>query len=271
MNGELLPLVLIHGYPLDHTMWFGVIAALGSGVRPIAPDLRGFGKSGPPQGEPSMDAMAQDVINLLGRDNIPRAVIAGMSMGGYVALAMAEMAREKVAGLALVNSQCYADTEEARKGRRELIKKVRAEGVAAASHAVIPKMFAPATVNNPDFQRFPIAGAEAAGVEGICWALEAMVRRPDRCHVLSEAAFPTLVLHGSEDKFIPGEKARKMAELNPATHFATIKGAGHGAVMEAPDDVARILRKFLGLCSNPTAAAGQTSADLESAATHQGS
>src|ERR1051325_4231805 len=128
MAEELLPLVLIHGYPLDHTMWFGVIAALGGGVRTIAPDLRGFGKSGAPHGEPSLDALAEDIIHLLERDEIPRAVIAGMSMGGYVALALAEMARERVAGLALVNSQTYADTDEARNGRREMIKKVRVEG-----------------------------------------------------------------------------------------------------------------------------------------------
>src|ERR1044072_1296618 len=101
MSGELLPLVLIHGYPLDHTMWFGVIAALGAGVRTIAPDLRGFGKAGLPHREPSVDAMAQDIVSLLDRENIPRAVIAGMSMGGYVALAVAELARERVAGLAL--------------------------------------------------------------------------------------------------------------------------------------------------------------------------
>src|SRR3954463_12174882 len=100
MSGELLPLVLIHGYPLDHTMWFGVIAALGGGVRTIAPDLRGFGKSEEPEGEPSLDAMAQDIVGLLDRNEIPRAVIAGMSMGGYVALALAEIARERVAGLA---------------------------------------------------------------------------------------------------------------------------------------------------------------------------
>src|SRR6185295_8780031 len=170
----------------------------GGGVRTIAPDLRGFGKAGPPHGEPSLDAMAQDIINLLDRDNIPRAAIAGMSMGGYVSLAVAEMARERVAGLALVNSQTYADTEEARNGRREMIQKVEAGGPSVAAQAVIPKMFAPSRINNPDFQKFPINGAEAAGVEGISWALEAMARRPDRSHVLVEATFPILILHSPE-------------------------------------------------------------------------
>src|SRR4051812_7635558 len=251
MSGELLPLVLIHGYPLDHTMWFGVIAALGGGVRVIAPDLRGFGKSGAPTGEPSIDAMAQDVINLLDRENIARAVIAGMSMGGYVSLAFAELAREKVAGLALVNSQTYADTEDARKARREMIQKVQAEGPQAAAQAILPKMFTAVRVNNPDFQKFPINGAEAAGVEGICWALEAMARRPDRSHIIVEATFPTLILHSDEDQLIPLEKARKMAGLNPQTHFALVKTGGHGAAMAVPDEVANYLRKFLEMCSAP--------------------
>ena len=251
MAEELLPLVLIHGYPLDHTMWFGVIAALGGGVRVIAPDLRGFGKTGAPHGEPSLDAMAQDVINLIDRENIPRAVIAGMSMGGYVALAFAELAREKVAGLALVNSQTYADTDEARNGRREMIRKVQAEGARIAAEAIIPKMFTPTRASNPDFQKFPINGAEAAGVEGICWALEAMARRPDRSHVISNATFPTLILHSEDDHLVPLDKARKIAGLNPQTHFANVKDAGHGAAMAVPDEVANYLRKFLDICSAP--------------------
>jgi pimeloyl-ACP methyl ester carboxylesterase len=251
MTGELLPLVLIHGHPLDHTMWFGVIAALGGGVRAIAPDLRGYGKAGRPEGEPSLEAMAQDIVSLLDRDEVPRAVIAGMSMGGYVALALAEMARERVAGLALVNSQTYADNAEGREGRREMIQKIRAEGPDSAAQAIIPKMFTAAHAKNPDFQKFPVNGAAAAGIDGLCWGLEAMARRPDRSHVISDASFPTLVLHSDDDRIVPLEKARRIAELNPQTHFALVKGAGHGAAMEAPDDVATFLRRFLELCSAP--------------------
>jgi pimeloyl-ACP methyl ester carboxylesterase len=250
MSRELLPLVLIHGYPLDHTMWFGVIAAFGAGVRTIAPDLRGFGKSAtPPEGEPAIEAYAREILRQLEADNIPRAVIAGMSMGGYVGLALAEIAREKVAGLAMINSQCFADTEEARKGRRELIQKVRERGPSVAAQAAIPKMFAASRTSDPDFQRFVIQGADAAGIEGISWALEAMARRTDRSHILTDALYPTLVLHSDDDQFIPVEKARKMSELNPATHFVSLKNAGHAAAIEAPDEVANTLRKFLELCS----------------------
>src|SRR5690348_3702228 len=113
-----LPIVLIHGYPLDRSMWYGVIAALGAGVRVIAPDLRGFGKAAPAEGEPSVEAMAEDVLELLMAEKIDRALIAGMSMGGYVALALSELDPNRVAGLALINSQVYADTDEVRAGRR---------------------------------------------------------------------------------------------------------------------------------------------------------
>jgi pimeloyl-ACP methyl ester carboxylesterase len=203
--------------------------------------------------------MASDIIEQLNRDGIQRAVVAGMSMGGYVALSMVEQAREKIAGLALVSSQTYADTDEGRAGRREMIQKVQAQGPGVAAAAIIPKMFTPARAQNPDFQRFATAGAEASGVEGICWALEAMARRPDRSRLVEEGVLPTLVLHGLEDQLIPLEKARRIAELNPATHFVTVKNAGHGAAMETPDEVATALRKFVELCSKPAEGAAQPS------------
>jgi pimeloyl-ACP methyl ester carboxylesterase len=247
----MLPLVLLHGYPLDHTMWFGVIAALGSGIRSIAPDLRGFGKTGEPHGDPSIDAMAEDVLELLRRDEIDRYVLAGMSMGGYVALAMAELAPDSIAGLAMINSQCYADSDDTKKSRREMIKKVRAEGPRAAAAASIPKMFAANHTDNPDYQAFVSEGAEKAGMAGICWALEAMARRPERCATMAESKTPTMIVHSAEDKFIPIDRAREMAKLRPDIHFVTVPNAGHAAVIESPDQVAAALRRFVELCSFP--------------------
>lgn len=254
MRTNYLPLVLIHGYPLDHSMWFGVIAALGGGLRTVSPDLRGFGKAGPPHDDPAIEGYAEDILRALKRDKIEKAVVAGMSMGGYVALALAEMAPKTLGGLALVNSQCFADTEEARNGRREMIKKVRAEGIGAAVRAVIPRMFAPARAENPDYQKFVVEGAEAAGVEGICWALEAMARRPDRSHVVADAEFPILALHSLDDRLVPIEKARQMAALNPKVFTVALQNCGHGAAMELPDEVATPMRKFVEICSEPQAA-----------------
>lgn len=249
MGNSPLPLVLLHGYPLDRSIWFGVAAALGAAVHTIAPDLPGFGKSEPLRGEPSIDAYAEEVLSMLEREKITRAVIAGMSMGGYVALALAERAPEVVAGLVLVNSHCYADTDEARAGRQEMIKKIRAEGPRVAAQAIIPKMFAPSRTDDPDFQRFALEGAEAAGVAGLTWALEAMARRPDRSKVIANAKFPILIIDGAEDRIVPRDKARQMADLNPRSQIAVVKNVGHGAVMEAPDEVASILRTFSEFCA----------------------
>jgi pimeloyl-ACP methyl ester carboxylesterase len=256
-----LPLVLIHGYPLDHTMWYGVIAALGSGVRVVSPGLRGFGKALNGGGEPRIESMAEDILALLTQEGIEKAVVAGMSMGGYVALAMAELAPEKIAGLALVNSQVYADTDEQRQARREMIKKVRSEGPSAAAQAINPKFFSPNRKEHPEYLRFAIDGADRAGVEGISWALEAMAQRPDRSAVIADGKFPVLILHSADDRIVPLEKARQMAALNRQSHLVVVKNAGHAAAIEAPDEVAAALRRFLEICSEvPEEAAATASA-----------
>src|SRR4029434_2037975 len=140
--------------------------------------------------EPSLELIADDVARQLPGE----AVIAGFAMGGYVALARAEKHPELVAGLALINSQAAADTEEARQGRRAMIEKVRKEGTRAATDVASPKLSA-----NPreELSRYALKGAERAGVAGITWALEAMARRPDRTQVLRRLGKPMLILHST--------------------------------------------------------------------------
>lgn len=229
------PLVLLHGYPFDHTMWEKVVAKFEADRRFLAPDQRGFGVE-PGSAEPSLELMADDVAQQLPGE----AVIAGFSMGGYVALALAEKRPELVAGLALINSQAAADTEEARQGRRAMIEKVRKEEVRAATDAAIPKLFA-----NPreELSRYALNGAERAGVAGITWALEAMARRPDRTQMLRQLGKPILILHSTEDKFIPVTRARELATSLKAK-YVEIEGAGHCTPLEAPDKVAAAIKDF---------------------------
>jgi pimeloyl-ACP methyl ester carboxylesterase len=229
------PLVLLHGYPFDHTMWEKVVATFEADRRFLAPDLRGFGVE-PGQAEPSLELMADDVAQQLPGE----AVIAGFSMGGYVALALAEKHPELVAGLALINSQAAADTDEARLGRRAMIEKVRKEGTGAATDAAIPKLFA-----NPraELSRYALNGAERAGVAGIGWVLEAMARRPDRTDVLRQLRKPILIVHSTDDKFIPATRARELA-ANLKAKYVEIEGAGHGTPLEAPDKVALAIKDF---------------------------
>jgi pimeloyl-ACP methyl ester carboxylesterase len=230
------PLVLLHGYPFDHTMWDNVVAKFEPDRRFLAPDLRGFGVE-VAGAEPSLDVMAEDV----GRQLPGEAVIAGFSMGGYVALALADRCPELVVGLVLINSQAAADTDEARQGRRTMIAKVRKEGTRAATDAAIPKLFA-----NPreELTRYALKGAERAGVAGITWALEAMARRPDGTPVLQRLGKPILIVHSTDDKFIPTTRARDLA-ANLKAKYVEIEGAGHCTPLEAPDKVAAALKDFV--------------------------
>jgi 3-oxoadipate enol-lactonase len=242
------PLLLIHGYPFDHTLWDFVVKELKDDAKIFAPDLPGFGTTPLLQSGPSIDVFADELLDLLNRNDIDRIVIAGMSMGGYIALSFAERYSERLAGLALIATQASADTDEMRQGRRQMIEKVRATGPRTAAEAALGKVFAERNKSKPALQKFVFDGAEKAGTEGITWALEAMARRPDRIAFLSKIDVPVVVLHGVEDKFIPVERAREMARKIPKAEFIEVTEAGHGLPVlpvEAPREVASALRDLL--------------------------
>jgi 3-oxoadipate enol-lactonase len=245
MTMDLPPLILVHGYPFDHTLWDSVARTLGNRTKVFAPDLPGFGGRSTPVADPSIDIMADEIAELCESEHFDRVVVVGMSMGGYVALSLAERYPDKLAGLGLVSTQAGADTEETRKSRQEMIRKVRAEGPQSAAIAAIPKLFAPGHINNEALKKIPTEGARRAGVEGICWALEAMARRPDRRGILKSIQVPVLVLHGSEDQFIPRERARQMADEIPDGEYMEIAGSGHALPVEAPEAVVQSLRRLL--------------------------
>jgi len=230
------PLVLLHGYPFDHTMWEKVVAKFEPDRRFLTPDLRGFGvEIGP--AEPSLELMAEDVAQQLSGE----AVVAGFSMGGYVALALAEKHPELIASLALINSQAAADTDEVRQGRRMMIEKVRKEGTRAATDAATPKLFA---YPREELTLYALKGTERADVAGITWALEAMARRSDRTPVLQRLGKPILIVHSTEDKFIPVMRARDLAASVKAK-YVEIEGAGHCTPLEAADKVAAAIKDFV--------------------------
>jgi pimeloyl-ACP methyl ester carboxylesterase len=226
-----LPLILLHGYPFDSSMWKLTRKHLAWKGKVIAPNLWPT-----PSPEPSLEMVADDLAPLVPGP----AVIAGFSMGGYVALALADRHPHLVAAIALINSQSAADTDEVRQGRRTMVEKVKKEGIRPATDAALPKLFAK---QDPALTRYPLKGAERAGAEGITWALEAMARRPDRTPVLQRLGQPILIVHSAEDKFIPVTRARDLASVLKAK-YVEIDGAGHCTPLEAPEKVAAALSEF---------------------------
>ena len=238
-------LVLIHGYPFDHTLWDGVLQDLDPEVKVIAPDLRGFGGPEPGDQAPSLDVMADDIIAKMDSENIDKAFIVGMSMGGYVALAIADRHPHRLAGIVLVNSQATADSDAARKNRAAMIETVKNEGPGPAAEAIIGKLFGPSKSSDLVMQQYPRTAAQSAGRSGIVYSLEAMANRPDRTKVLQELGLPILILHSSEDQIVPVGNARTLAESLISCRYIEIQNAGHCAVLEAPSEVAKALNRFV--------------------------
>jgi len=236
-------LVLIHGYPFDHTLWNQVIQGIDPSIRCIAPDLPGFGNEPTCPTSPSIDFYAEFLKNRLDEMGIDQVIVAGMSMGGYVALAFAEKFREQVLGLVLISSHAGADSPETREKRWDLIRKIRSEGVQAAVDAIRPQMISDPKNADLIAEKLNI-GAESSGVNGLAWALEAMAKRPDRTQILHEASFPLLIVHGENDKIIPISKIEGVARTNSAIQMTRLPNAGHATPLDAPEEVARALNTF---------------------------
>jgi 3-oxoadipate enol-lactonase len=238
--GEGTPLVLIHGYPLDHTIWYDMVSSLEDKFELILSDLRGFGLSGVVESAYTIADMASDIASLLDHIGIEEAHIAGHSMGGYVALAFARKYPQRVLGLGLVSTQALADTPERKQGRYVAAEEILQNGVQPVAKSMTPKLTPVEGVQA--FVRSLIAGQRPAGLAG---ALKAMAERDDSTSALSGFKFPVAIVHGQADQLIPVERAQEMkAAISHAT-LTTLSGVGHMPMMEDPQTTAATLKKLL--------------------------
>jgi pimeloyl-ACP methyl ester carboxylesterase len=238
-RGRGQPLMLVHGYPLDHRIWDDVASLLESDFDLILPDMRGFGESQVMQADQSIMSYAADLRGLLDHLHIRQAVVAGHSMGGYVALAFARQFPKRLSGLGLVSSQTLADTPERRDGRYATAKEVMESGVTSVADAMAPKLSADAGVQAILHQL--ILDQPSLGVAS---ALRAMADRPDSTGLLKVLELPMVIVHGQADGLIPIERAREMKEAAPSAHYVELPQAGHMPMMEDAPSVAEALRFF---------------------------
>jgi 3-oxoadipate enol-lactonase len=240
--------VLLHGFPLGRAMWIEQISGLGSTYRVIAPDLRGHGDSPAPEGDYSIDEMADDVIALLDfmSLDIP-VVVGGLSMGGYVALSLVARYPERVRALMLMDTRAAADSPEAAAKREELAGAVLAAGnPGPAVEAMIPRLFSRLTLENRPERVTPIRRLmEQNTARGVVGALRAMARRPDRSALLRNIRVPTLVLVGEGDVVTPPAEARAMADAIPGARLEVIPWAGHLAPYENESVANGVILRFL--------------------------
>lgn len=232
------PLVLLHGFPLDHRMWDGQ-APLAEQVRLIAPDLRGFGGSTATVAT-SMEQLADDVAALLAGLHVTTpAVICGLSMGGYVAQHLAVRHPDRVAALVLVDTKLEADTPEARAGRADLAAKVGRLGQGILADAMIPRLLASSTAARglphraatEETLRRMILDQPVASIQA---ALGALGARPDMTEVMRHVRVPTLLIVGAEDAITPPECLERAEEIMPCARLLIVPQAGHMTPLEEP-------------------------------------
>ncbi len=240
-HGKGLPLVLIHGYPLDHTTWDSIVPYLEKDFDLILPDLRGMGASEAVESVYTVADLASDMAGLLDHLKINRAFVAGHSMGGYVALAFARLYPDHLRGLALVSSQMLPDAPDRKEGRYKSAAEVAEKGVGVVADALAPKLTADARLQG--LVHSLMAKQKAAGVIG---SLKAMAERPDSSDIFPKFKFPVLITHGNADAVIPIERGREMHAALPSAHYVELPGLGHMPMLENPQVQADALKFFIG-------------------------
>jgi 3-oxoadipate enol-lactonase len=236
-HGEGTPLVLLHGYPLDGSIWSEVVPLLTDKFELIIPDLRGFGESTTVDTAYTMHTFASDVAGLLDHLGFEKAAITGHSMGGYVALAFAKLFPDRVSGLGLVSSQLLADTPERKQGRYDTAAQVAKNGIGVVVEAMTTKL-------SPDerVQAFAQSVMEQQKPTGIIGALKAMAEREDFSALLANFKFPVVLVHGDEDALIPIDRAREVKNAVSRADLVELKGVGHLPMMESAEETAKALR-----------------------------
>lgn len=244
-RGQGMPLVLVHGFPLDSRMWEGQLAGLSDRYRVIAPDLRGFGQSRSEEAF-SIESLADDLHQLLSQIDALPCVLGGLSMGGYVAFAFVTKYPTDLRGLMLVDTKAEADTAEAKQNRMKTIETAKCMGSAAVVDGMLPKLVAPETqLGRPGVLQELRAIMESCPPKTIELAQLAMCDRRDYRDELASIAVPTLVVVGLDDALSPPATAEFMAREISHAKLVVIPKAGHMSPVEEPELVNRAMGEFM--------------------------
>jgi pimeloyl-ACP methyl ester carboxylesterase len=241
-------LLLVHGFPFDHTQWAPQSEGLGGVATLMAPDLRGLGRSAGSD-DPSrysMSMYADDLARWLDRAGWERTVLVGLSMGGYIAFEFVRRHPDRLLGLILADTQPAADPPEVRRNRQTTAERVRELGMDEVVPGLLDKVLGATTRRGrPEVVARVREMMAAAPVPGVVGALGAMARRPDSAPTLAGIGVPTLVVVGEEDTLTPPTLAEAITAAIPAARLIRIPQAGHISPLEDPDAFNTAVHSFL--------------------------
>lgn len=246
--GRGAAILLLHAFPFDGRMWAEQVRDLSPDHHMIVPDLPGFGQSPRPDGSPSIDDWAAQVLEDCKKRGIEKAVVAGCSLGGYVAFALMRRAPGFFAGLGLIDTRAAPDTQESRRARYEMVERARHEGTAFLLAADLP-LARTTIVERPEVLASARVMVADATPVGVMTAQRAMASRKDSRPLLRTIAVPTLVMQGEDDPIVPRAEAEAMAAEIPGSEFVLVTGAGHLPPIEQPGLVTDALRHLAARAS----------------------
>ncbi|MCM3786361.1 alpha/beta hydrolase [Neobacillus mesonae] len=243
-HGEGQPVVLLHGFCGSSDYFEEILPQLMKQYRCIVPDLRGHGESGTPNSSCGIDEMADDIVELLNHLGIQQASIFGHSLGGYITLSIAARYPNRLETFGLIHSTAYPDSEEAKEKRLKAVSTIQTEGMNHFIDSLVPGLFAAEhqTTMVSKIDRIREIGYRTSP-QGASNTAIAMRERSDLRHVLEQADVPVLLVAGEQDAVVPPE--RTFTADGPKITQAIIKGAGHMSMVEAPEELLRVLTDFL--------------------------
>ena len=246
--GEGFPVILLHGFGEDNTIWNNQVVVLKDYCKLIIPNLQGTGSSPLMRDKStlSIEVMADDIKLLLDDEKITQCILLGHSMGGYIALAFAEKYPQYLKGFGLIHSTAYADNEEKKKNRLKSIDIIEEYGGYSFLKNTIPNLFSVKfKFNNEESVEELIQKSKEFSNTSLQAYCHAMMTRPNRTKVLSNSQLPILLIAGTEDIAAPLKDLKEQSSLSILIDFHVLERVGHMGMWEAPQEINQLVLTFI--------------------------
>ncbi|MDP2176350.1 MAG: alpha/beta hydrolase [Bacteroidota bacterium] len=242
----MVPIIFLHGYPFDKNMWQGQLDFLKESFRLIACDIRGFGQSKDEVSPLSIDKFANDLLLFMDKLSIEKAIICGLSMGGFIALNAIKRFPDRFVSLVLCDTQCIADSSEVKAKRYQIIKEIDIDGAEKFNEGFIKSVFCKDSFENKTELVDQLRNVVFANSEHIIkQGLVALAERFETCSSLNEISIPTLIICGREDEVTPLAQSEMMNASIDLAKLRVIENAGHVSNLEQPEIFNKHLLNFL--------------------------